>query len=495
MKFLGIPVKLNWSIGTILVSLALAGCGDSGSSSNDADLRVIHASKDAPPVNIRVDNRTVISKLDYANSSGYVEVRSGTNSVAVEAIIPGGNADVINVPALEFAQSQRYNILAVNDTANIDALVVAESAADPGGSEVAISVVHASTNAGAVDVYLTAPGALLNGTMPAFTLDFTGQVDAGAIPIGIYQIRIALQGEADPDANAVYDSGAIDLSGFGGEKLLIAALSSITATENEASPVKLLVATDTASLVLIDTDTKVGARVLHVSPDAGPVDVFATSTALPGSPAKLIDEIDYTETFPGYSLPTDPDYNDYANIPVGEYSFDLVAPASPANTVNDSVYNAVLPLSGGVEYTVVALGNVTDGLDGPGNGDAFGLLPMVDDNRAIVTQAAVKVLHAAPAAGLVEVYVTPAGDFTAAQVEDGDAGAPLLDNFAFGTLTDYVPVPPGDYDIRVVAKASGLTAIDITNFSLTAGLVATVIAQQTEVPAGPAPFGALVLTN
>jgi len=492
MKTVGRNAKTSLMTGVLGIVLALTGCAE---SKKEADLRVIHASQDAPPVNVRVDNRTVIKKLDYAFSSGYVGVRTGTSSVVVEAIIPGGNADVVTLPAVKFEDSQRYNVLAVNDTADIAALIVSESAAKPGASEVALSVVHASANAGAVDVYVTAPGTLLNGSSPAFTLDYKGEIDAGALPAGPYQIRVALKDEADPDNNAVYDSGTIDLTGFSGQKLLIAALSTVTLTESQTSPIKLLVATDDASLVLLDTATKVGARVLHVSADAGPVDVFATSPVLGAAPVKLIDSIAYTQTFPGNTLPVDAGYSDYAPIPEAVYTFDLVAPAAPANTVADSVYNAQLPLSGGVDYSVVALGNVGDGVDGPRNVNAFGLLPMIDENRAVVTQASVKILHAAPAAELVDVYVTPAGDFTAAQVLNGDAGAPLLNKFAFGTLTDYVAVAPGNYDIRVVARSLGAVAIDVPNFPLTAGLVATVIAQQAEAPTGPFPFGVLVMTN
>ena len=235
MKPVAGSLKLGLMTGLLGLSLTLAGCGDSGGKSN-ADLRVIHASKDAPLVDIRVNNRTVIAELDYAESSGYVEVRSGTKSVVVEAIIPGGNLDVITVPALQLEENQRYNILAVNDTATIEAQVVAESASEPSISEVAIAVVHASTNAGAVDVYVTAPGALLNGSAPTFTIDYQGVIDAGAIPAGEYQIRIALQGEANPDANAVDDSGTIDLNGFAGQKLLIAAISSVPRGRVAQSP-------------------------------------------------------------------------------------------------------------------------------------------------------------------------------------------------------------------------------------------------------------------
>jgi hypothetical protein len=491
MKISGGLFKPGLIAGILAMSLVLAACGDGNSNKSSSDLRVVHASKDAPPVNVRVDNKQVISELDYAASSGYVEVRSGTNSVAVEAIIPGGNADVITVAALEFEENQRYNVLAVNDTATIEALVVAESAADPSAQEIAIAVVHASTNAGAVDVYVTAPGSLLNGSNPTFTAAYKGVVDAGAIPAGSYQIRVALQGELDPDNNAVYDSGTIDLSGFAGEKLLIAAISSVTDTELATSPIKLMAATDTASLILLDTSTNVGARVTHLSPDPGPVDVFANG-------ARLISNLEYSETFPSETLAAamDPGYSDYADIPSGDYAIDVVAPTSPMSTVGGSVYNAQLSLASGVEYSVIALGNVADGLDGPGNGDAFGLLPMIDTNRTIITQASAKILHAAPAAGLVDVYVTPSTEnYTVAELVNGDAGPPLLANFAFGDLTPYVPLPPGDYDIRIFQIGAALPAIDIEDFTLAPGLVATVIARQPDGDGNPNDFNLVVLTN
>ena len=57
-----------------LATLTLTGCG--GSSSNDntvtsqGSIRVLHASPDAPPVNVKLDGNVSISDLDYAQSSG-----------------------------------------------------------------------------------------------------------------------------------------------------------------------------------------------------------------------------------------------------------------------------------------------------------------------------------------------------------------------------------------------------------------------------------------
>ena len=467
--------------GVLVAALALAGCGSD--SDPEAQLRVVHASKDAPPVNVWVDSDTVVANLDYANSSGFVDADSGTVDIVVEAIIPGGNANVITVSDIKLETDGRYSVFAVGDTAAIEALLVNESAASPGSDEVAVAVVHASTMAPAVDVYITAPGAMLNGTAPSFTVDFKGSVDAGAVPAGTYQIRIALAGEADPDANAVYDSGAVDLSPFAGEKLLVAAISSVTDIESAASPVKLLVATDSAQVTLLDTETDFGARVVHLSPNAtaaaaGAVEVFATSDVIPGT-VELIPTFNYEDIVPTA--------DSYVALDPGSYVFDV----NPDNDSNaDTLYTSPsLPLMMGNEYTVIAAGLV-------GGAPAFDLLSTIDNNRSVVTQASVKIVHGSPAAGVVDVYVNPEGTVTTADILAGNGGAPLLDDFTFGTITDYVALAPGRYDIRVIA-AGPVAAIDVAGFEVTAGLVATVIAKETDSTVGgaPAPFGLTVLTN
>jgi hypothetical protein len=333
-----------------------------------------------------------------------------------------------------------------------------------------------------VDVYVTAPDADITGTAPNFSFDFKGQVDAGALPAGEYQIRVVAGGDT---ANPAYDSGTVDLSGFAGQKLLLLAVNTVNSTTKDASPVKLIAYTDTAQVELIDTRTTAGARVVHLSPDAttaasGPVEVFASSSALPASPVELIPSFGYTQTVPGN--------NSFAPVPAGDYIFDV---APDGSGIGSSVFTSPsISLSTGSEYTVIAAGYV---LTSP----AFQLLATQDNSRSIVTQASVKVIHAAPLAdsftGSVDVYVTKAGDFTTTDIENGAAGDPLLDGFTFGTITDYVNVAPGDYDIRVVA--GGTVAINIEGFNLAAGSVSTVIAREPKDNGEPSDFNVIVLTN
>jgi hypothetical protein len=482
MKF----TKSTLIASSVIVSAALM----SGCSSDDTDksnIRIIHASADAPAVDIKLNDAVAAPGLDYPQSTGFVSINAGTYDVAVDAIVPGGNLEgVITVDGITFAKDQRYTVVAIDDTDNIVEFIAEESAATPAADEVAVSVLHAATSVEGinVDVYVTAPGANIIGTEPNFSFDFKGQVDAGALPVGEYQIRVVAGGDT---ANPAYDSGTVDLTGFGGEKLLILAVNTVNSTTREASPVKLVAYTDTAQVELIDTRTKAGARVVHLSPDAGAVEVFASSDALgSASPAEIIDSFAYTDTDPVDGI-------SYSYVPAGDYIFDV---AAANGGIGNSVFTSPsLPLSVATEYTVIAAGYVSAG------SPAFDLLPTVDSNRSIVTQASVKVVHGAPLAQTVDVFVTPAGDFTKEEVESGAAGAPLLDDFTFGTITDYVPVPPGDYDIRVVTDGgAGTAAINIEGYNLAAGSVSTVIAREPVSPPSSSDaslngFGVVVLSN
>jgi hypothetical protein len=78
------------------------------------------------------------------------------------------------------------------------------------------------------------------------------------------------------------------------------------------------------------------------------------------------------------------------------------------------------------------------------------------------SNAFVRVVHASPAAGDVDVFVD---------------GGKLLSNFAFGTVTDYVSVAPGPHRIQVAPAGKGIGAAVINEtVSVDAGVPYTVAA-------------------
>ena len=468
---------------TLAGALVLAGCDNDDPL---AQLRVIHASSDAPPVNVFVDSANPVSGLDYADSSGFVNVVAGTRDIVVQAIRPEPLADlsVITVNGLTLSEGSQTTVMAIDDTATIREQVIAGSASEPTSSEVAISVVHASPDPAAanVDVYITDATTALTGITPDFNFDFTDEQDVGAVAAGTYRIRVTGAGSKTP----AYDSGPVDLTPFAGQSLVIAAVNTVNSVTSDASPIKLMAYTDSAQVELLDTGTLTAAKVVHLSSDAGtvaagPVEVFATSTLLTPNPTELIPAFSY--------LDVEPAVNDYVDVPVdattrtGDYVFSVAADGAG---IGSAVFTSdTQTLAAGGEATVIAAGYV-------GMTPSFDLLVTADNNRSVATQASVKVVHGAPSAGTVDVYVTPTGDFTVTEVEMGMA-TPLLPDFTYGTITDYVAVAPGDYDIRVVA--GGTAAINVEGFTLGAGLVATVIAREPDGDGTPSDFGLVVLTN
>ena len=76
----------------IMISVITSSCSDSSTdaTSTNAKLMVVHASPDAPGVDIAVDNNKISnSALTFPNNSGYVSVAAGTRNIKV---FPSGSS-------------------------------------------------------------------------------------------------------------------------------------------------------------------------------------------------------------------------------------------------------------------------------------------------------------------------------------------------------------------------------------------------------------------
>ncbi|MBA1145705.1 DUF4397 domain-containing protein [Ectothiorhodospiraceae bacterium WFHF3C12] len=481
----------------IPLDLLLVACGGDNDDDDDnvtggdptGDLRIVHAVSDAPAVDVEAtaggSTSTPITGLDFAGTTGFLTLPATTYDFDVLANLPDGSTtSVLALPGLAVDEGQAATAVVVGtaaagDSYDLEAVTFNPSASTPGSGEVSIVAAHASTAADAaassgVDVYVTAPGTDVTATSPAFTFGYTDTVDAtasGALPAGQYQIQITPEGSD----TVVYDSGTVDLSPFAGAEIAIVAVNTVNQVEQSAAPVKLLAIVGGTIVELLDTDTQAGVKVAHVSPDAGDVDVTANGSGyLSGVPY----------------LGVNVDASTYDELATGSYDLNVQAAGSGTDVLSSPV-TAVL--EAGTEYSVLALGNVADIGGTPAT--AFDLTPTVDDNRSIATQASVKIVHGAPAVGNVDVYVTPAGDFSTSEILNG-AATPLLSDFPFRDVTDYVAVSAGDYDIRVVERSGGTMAINAEGVTLSNGDVITAIARQPDgVDGNPAGAGLLLLTN
>lgn len=424
--------------GLIVASLAV-GLTACNSDSDDAitpvaksHLRFIHAAYDAPRVNITYGNQT-LDNIDYQGASAWIEVDSGSYPVSVEANLPGDNADVISETLL-LNEDMTYSVLAVGSVADtsIEPLVVSNTLSDVTAGNVRVQVVHAASTAPTVDVYVTAPMADIEVEQPLATAaykDATGQVE---VPAGSYQIRLTPAGSK----TVVYDSGEVELAA-GADLLVIAT----TNTGTGSSPVSLLASDGTDSFILWDVNSKADIRVVHAVPDAPAVDVIANNAL------NLFDGVAF------------PDVTAYLSVDANTYLIDVAVDSDNSIVAID---DAQITLEKGKFYTAFANSELA----------TIGLDLVTDMPRPIATAAKVRIFHAAPSAGNVDIYVTPDGDI--ANVEPAFAGVafttPMLSE------TGYVELAAGDYIVTVTAAGTKTVAIETGILGLEVNKVYTAIA-------------------
>jgi hypothetical protein len=157
--------------------------------------------------------------------------------------------------------------------------------------------------------------------------------------------------------------------------------------------------------------TTARVRVLHLSPDAPGVDVFANGGADP-----VVENLEF------------PEGTGYLEVPPGTYTFD-VAPAG--GNADDAVLTIDgLELEAGASYTAVAIDEL----------DSVTALPLVDDYSALSPgKIRVRAVHAAPAVGEVDLWSVP----------DSGAPAPLWTNVDFGVAGAPLDVDAGAYTLGV----------------------------------------------
>lgn len=185
---------------TLLTAAAALAIG--GTAFADANVRVIHASPDAPAVDVLVNGGNVpaFTNFSFGQAVGPVSVPGGSYDIDV---VPTGGMPpgVIDVDGLALMDNTDYTIAAIDTLANISPLVlVDDNTLDPNNAR--IRFVHASPNAPAVDITLSDGTVLFAGT------EFGNAASEGylSVPGGSYDLQVRLAGT---------DTVVLDLPGIG----------------------------------------------------------------------------------------------------------------------------------------------------------------------------------------------------------------------------------------------------------------------------------------
>lgn len=420
--------------------LALAGCDVFDDDDDDvilqtATVRVLHASPDAPDVDVLIDGAVFAEGAPYKAGTGFGVVEPGTYNVQVNGIVPGGTATVIDADVTIEADTET-TIIAVGNVATIAPLLITNERSAVGGGNFRATVVHAAPAAPAVDVYVTAPGADLSASAPLGSFEFGGSLGPVEVAAGDYQIRVTIAGDA---STVVFDSGTAPIAD--GANLLIAAVEN---TGPGAAPISLVLLDGTGSGEILDINTPAALRVIHASPDAPAVDVVVNDDFN----APLVEDLEFPNPAPNAV--------DYVEVPGADYNVKVTVANDPGVIAIDTD----LTLDAGVNYSVYAVDFLSQ----------IAPLVLVDDPRPIATEARVRIVHASPTAQDVDIYVTaPGTDITT--VDPTFAGVP------FQAETGYVPLAGGTYTVTVAPAGTTTAAIGPIDITIADGGIYTAIAR------------------
>ncbi len=172
-----------------------------------------------------------------------------------------------------------------------------------------VRVVHASPDAGAVDVYVDGTKLLNNFTFGTIT-------DYQQVPAGSHKIQVTPTGK-DISTAVITQDVSVNAGG----------IYTVAAIGTSASGFSLTAFVDNNMV----SGNNASVRVYHLSPDAGPVDVAAGgSTVISGLAYK--------------------NASNYLSVPAGSYTFNVTATTSGAKVAVPAT------LSGGMVYSVFAVG-------------------------------------------------------------------------------------------------------------------------------------------
>lgn len=207
----------------ILSSGLMTACDDDddrdlSSSQGESSVRAVHASPDAPSVDVLVNNDVVLEDVAYTQSSEYLAVPYGTNNIKVNAA--GTDTSVIDAD-VNLAADSDYTVIAINFLDMISPLVLEDDNTEPDEGIIKIRVVHAAPSAPNVDVYVTSAAAELDSVEPVLQdVPFGIASNYLEVPAADYRIRVTVTGTTD----VAIDTGEVPLSFFSGQIRTVVAL-------------------------------------------------------------------------------------------------------------------------------------------------------------------------------------------------------------------------------------------------------------------------------
>jgi len=238
MMLAGIQTPVSAQESTPATGHAMGNCVEALGigTEGDACVNIIHASPDAPGVDVYVNGDLALENLEFGNASGWVALPAGEHQVQVTAT-GGAPEDAVIDAEVKLEAGAAYEVTAVGLLADIAPVIYQTDLSALGDDEARIKVVHASPDVAGVDIAVTGGDVLIEN------LEFPAASEALVVPAGTYDLEVRPSGSMDValplpgvvlEAGTVYTVYAIGQAGDG--TLTVLVVTSTTVAPEMATP-------------------------------------------------------------------------------------------------------------------------------------------------------------------------------------------------------------------------------------------------------------------
>ena len=403
-----------------------------------ARLQVIHNAADvaADPVDVYLDGSLLLDNFAFRTATPFIDAPAG--SPINIGIAPGNSnsaADTLVNFNLTLTANETYVAIANgvlapgNYESNPDGrstaftLFIKDMARETGmGSDVDFFAVHGATDAPTVDVIARRVATLVDDAAYGDITDYI------SVPAASYILDVT----PGDDNSTIVASFEADLSGLGGGSAVVFASGFLNPAANQSGEAfGLFAALANGTVVAFPSVELARLQVIHNAADvaADPVDIYLDGSI-------LLDDFGFRNATPFIDAPAGVEIN------IG------VAPGN-SSSASDTLANFRFTLDNGATYVAIANGVLDPNsyaFNPDGKSTAFTIFvnPLARE-EAVGSDVDFFVLHGATDAPTVDVIARGV--------------ATLVDDAAYGDITNYISVPPAEYTLDLTL-ADGTTVVE-----------------------------------
>lgn len=179
--------------GWMALSVFIASCDkdDDDEMEEKAQVMVVHASPNAPAVDVRVNNAVALSNVAFPTNSSYLAVNSGTTNIKVS---PATTTTYVIDANVDLMANTNYSVFAIDSVNKIKAAVVTDNLATPATGKAHVRFFHFSPNAPAVDIAVTGGPVVFSSRAFNDQATTTSRQAFTPLDAGTYNLEVRLAG-------------------------------------------------------------------------------------------------------------------------------------------------------------------------------------------------------------------------------------------------------------------------------------------------------------